>query len=152
MSELLEAALGAATQTNPIVRRRLKQIGERENRWMTDANHQVSRALVTRYGANTLFVLEDLTVIREATEKGEASTTLCDGIMGIPPASGDGDVQVAVGESVDDCRQTAKRNRDRRKHRFRCQACGYASNDDRIGAMYLCQKGTEYLLPDAGSA
>ncbi len=36
---------------------------------MTDVNHQVSKALVDRYGKNTLFVLEDLTGMRTATEK-----------------------------------------------------------------------------------
>jgi len=30
----------------PSVRRRLKAIGQRENRWMQDVNHQVSKALV----------------------------------------------------------------------------------------------------------
>ncbi len=49
-------------------KRRLKAIGQRENRWMTDINHQVSKTLVDRYGANTLFVLEDLAGVRFATE------------------------------------------------------------------------------------
>jgi hypothetical protein len=35
---------------------------------MTDVNHQVSKALMIRYGALTLFVVEDLTGIRGATE------------------------------------------------------------------------------------
>ncbi|MDA8205310.1 MAG: hypothetical protein M0Z36_04520 [Thermaerobacter sp.] len=34
----------------------LKRLGQRENRWMTDVNHQVSKALVDRYGGQTLFV------------------------------------------------------------------------------------------------
>ncbi|MFW3455142.1 RNA-guided endonuclease TnpB family protein, partial [Aerococcus viridans] len=42
-------------------RRRLRTIERRENRWMNDVNHQLSKTLVDRYGANTLFVLEDLT-------------------------------------------------------------------------------------------
>ncbi|MDT2769213.1 transposase, partial [Globicatella sulfidifaciens] len=42
-------------------RRRLKTIERRENRWMNDVNHQLSKTLVDRYGANTLFVVEDLT-------------------------------------------------------------------------------------------
>ncbi|WP_430626526.1 transposase [Sulfobacillus thermotolerans] len=33
----------------PSARRRLKRLGQRENRWMTDVNHQVSKALVVRY-------------------------------------------------------------------------------------------------------
>ncbi|WP_033007063.1 transposase, partial [Geobacillus sp. WSUCF1] len=46
-------------------RRKLKTIGQRENRWMTDVNHAVTKALVRQYGERTLFVLEDLTGIRE---------------------------------------------------------------------------------------
>ncbi|MGN7529878.1 UNVERIFIED_CONTAM: hypothetical protein QML36_11050, partial [Aerococcus urinaeequi] len=42
-------------------RRRLRTIERRENRWMNDVNHQLSKTLVDRYGANTLFVVEDLT-------------------------------------------------------------------------------------------
>ncbi|GAA3313193.1 hypothetical protein GCM10020331_002740 [Ectobacillus funiculus] len=53
----------------PSARKRLKEIGSRENRWMTDVNHCVSKALVSKYGANTLFVIEDLTGIRSATER-----------------------------------------------------------------------------------
>lgn len=36
---------------------------------MTDVNHQVSKALVVRCGAQTLFVVEDLTGIRGAAER-----------------------------------------------------------------------------------
>ena len=36
---------------------------------MNDVNHSVTKALIGKYGKNTLFVLEDLTGIRNATEK-----------------------------------------------------------------------------------
>ena len=42
-------------------RRRLKAISGRENRWMSDVNHQISKTLVRKYGKDTLFILEDLT-------------------------------------------------------------------------------------------
>ena len=42
-------------------KRRLKILTGRENRWMTDVNHQLSKTLVDHYGPNTLFVMEDLT-------------------------------------------------------------------------------------------
>ena len=41
-------------------KRALKRISGRENRWMSDVNHQISKTLVQTYGTNTLFVLEDL--------------------------------------------------------------------------------------------
>ena len=44
-------------------------MGQRENRWMSDVNHCVTKALVEQYPAKTLFVLEDLTGIRGATEQ-----------------------------------------------------------------------------------
>ena len=53
----------------PSSRRRLKAIGQRENRWMQDINHQVSKALATGNPKHTLFVLEDLTGIRNAAER-----------------------------------------------------------------------------------
>ncbi len=53
----------------PSSRRRLKAIGQRENRWMQDINHQVSKALVENNPKHTLFVLEDLSGIRNATER-----------------------------------------------------------------------------------
>ncbi|WP_233419571.1 transposase [Megasphaera elsdenii] len=42
-------------------KRRLKAISGRENRWMSDVNHRISKTLVEKYGKDTLFVLEDLT-------------------------------------------------------------------------------------------
>ena len=53
----------------PSSRRRMKAIGGRENRWMQDINHQVSKALVENNPKHTLFVLEDLSGIRNATER-----------------------------------------------------------------------------------
>ena len=53
----------------PSSRRRLKAIGQRENRWMQDVNHQVSKALVESNPKHTLFVLEDLSGVRNAAER-----------------------------------------------------------------------------------
>lgn len=52
----------------PSSRRRIKTIGQRENRWIQDINHQVSKALVENNPKHTLFVLEDLSGIRNAAE------------------------------------------------------------------------------------
>lgn len=53
----------------PSARRRIKAIGQRENRWMSNVNHCVTKALVEQYPAKTLFVLEDLSGVRGATEQ-----------------------------------------------------------------------------------
>ena len=42
-------------------KRKLKTISGRENRWMADVNHRLTKTLVNRYGRDTLFVIEDLT-------------------------------------------------------------------------------------------
>ncbi len=49
-------------------KRVLARISGRENRWMTDVNHRLSKALVDEYGADTLFVLEDLTGVSFSEE------------------------------------------------------------------------------------
>lgn len=41
-------------------KRTWKRISGRENRWMADVNHRISKILVKKYGVGTLFVLEDL--------------------------------------------------------------------------------------------
>lgn len=53
----------------PSSRRRMKAIGQRENRWMQDINHQISKALVESNPKHTLFVMEDLSGVRNATER-----------------------------------------------------------------------------------
>ncbi|MER0159801.1 transposase, partial [Lactobacillus helveticus] len=42
-------------------KRRLKKIGQRENRWMSDVNHRLTKTLIDHYGSNTIYALEDLT-------------------------------------------------------------------------------------------
>lgn len=143
----------------PSARRRLKCIGQRENRWMADVNHQVSKALVDKYGKNTLFVIEDLTGVRNATEKVfkkgryesvswsffqlrqklEYKSKLC------------GSKTIAVdprftSQTCPKCGHTEKANRNKKKHSFGCKACRYKSNDDRIASMNLQRKGIEYIV------
>ena len=52
-------------QQTPSARKRLKQIGQRENRYVTDVNHQVTKALIENNPKGTVFVLEDLTGVRQ---------------------------------------------------------------------------------------
>jgi len=142
----------------PSARRRLKETGSRENRWMHDVNHRVSKALVTSSPANTLFVLEDLSGIRNATER----VSLKNRYLTVSWAFYDlrkmieykailyGSKAIAVdpahsSQTCPKCGHTSKANRDRKNHLFTCKACGYRSNDDRIAAMNLHSKGIEYL-------
>lgn len=139
-------------------RRALKRIGSRENRWMADENHRVSRALVHRYGANTLFVVEDLTGIRSATEhvrvKDRYETVSWAfyqlRLMIAYKAALHGAKVIAVdpkytSQTCPKCSHVERANRIKKKHYFCCKECAYSSNDDRIGAMNLQHKGIEYL-------
>ena len=134
----------------PSARRRLKRLGQRETRWLTDVNHQVSKALVARYGAQTLFVVEDLTGIRGATERvrrRDRYTTVSWAfyqlrqMLEYKAALHQARTVAAdpryTSQTCPKCGQVARGNRDKRRHRFECQQCHYRSNDDRIGAMNL---------------
>ena len=102
-------------------------IGQRENRWMTDVNHQVSKALVGSAGQNSLLVLEDLT-------KAVLNQSLT---IAVDPRY--------TSQKCPQCGHTEKVNRDKKNHIFTCKNCTYTSNDDRIGAMNLRNIGIEYV-------
>ena len=142
----------------PSSRRRLKAIGQRENRWMQEVNHCVSKALVENNPKHTLFVLEDLSGIRNATEpvkttdryvsvswsfydleqklmyKAKQNQSI---VFKVDPAY--------TSQCCPICGHTEKANRNKKIHLFTCKNCGYKSNDDRIGAMNLYHMGIDYL-------
>lgn len=60
---------GTPNASDSIGKTQDKNIGQRENRWMQDVNHQVSKARVESNPKHTLFVLEDLSGVRNATER-----------------------------------------------------------------------------------
>ena len=139
-------------------RSRLRKIGARENRWMQDINHSVSKALVDASPNRTAFVLEDLTGIRNATEK----VRIKDRYVSVSWAFYDlrkkleykaqltGSKVILVSpkhtsQTCPKCGHVEKSNRNKRTHTFLCKNCRYASNDDRVGAMNLHRKGIEYL-------
>ena len=149
----------------PSSRKRLKAIGQRENRWMQDINHQVSKALVENNPEHTLFVLEDLTGIRSAAEKIKLKNRYVsvswafydleqkliykaiqhhDKVIKVNPAY--------TSQCCPMCGHTEKANRSKKIHLFCCKNCGYKSNDDRIGAMNLYRMGIDYLVPDTVTA
>jgi len=139
-------------------RRRLKAIGSRENRWINDVNHCISKALVDANPKGTAFILEDLTGVRHATEK----VRLRDRYVSVSWAFYDlrqkleykakmsGNKVIAVdprytSQTCPKCGHTERANRDKKNHIFKCNNCDYASNDDRIGSMNLHRMGIEYL-------
>lgn len=137
-------------------RKRLKAIGNRENRWMSDINHTITKALVNTTNP-TLFVLEDLSGIRSATEKVrtkdryvQVSWAFYDFRKKLEyKAQLHGHKVLIVdprytSQMCPKCGYTHKKNRNKKTHTFCCTKCGYCSNDDRIAAMNLCAKGIQY--------
>ena len=153
----------------PSSRRRIKAIGQRENRWMQDINHQVSKAIVENNPKHTLFVLEDLSGIRSATERVRTK----DRYVSVSWAFYDLEQKLIykakqnqssvikvdpkyTSQCCPVCGHIEKSNRNKKKHLFCCKNCGYSSNDDRIGAMNLYRMGINYLadsqVPDTVAA
>ena len=142
-------------------RKRIRAIGQRENRWMGDVNHCLSKALVCTYPQGTLFALEDLTGIRSATERvriGDRYTVVSwayhdleEKLMYKAMRAGSHVVKfdpAYTSQACPVCGHTEKKNRRKERHLFQCCECGYQSNDDRIGAMNLWRMGIQYL-PEA---
>lgn len=145
-------------------KRVLKRISGRENRWMTDVNHRISKTLVQKYGSDTLFVLEDLTgvsfseeTISNRTKSGrrqlrswafyqlEQMLTYkaherSSEVIKIKPDY--------TSQRCPKCGRIRKENRHHEIHEYVCDCCGYRSNDDRIGAMNIQFLGTLWLSGD----
>lgn len=153
----------------PSARRRLRAIGQRENRWMQDVNHCVSKALVESNPKHTLFVLEDLSSVRSAIEKVRRKDRYVSVSWSfydleqklIYKAKQNQSTVIKVdphytSQCCPVCGHIEKANRNKKKHLFTCKNCGYTSNDDRIGAMNLYRMGINFLaesqVPDTVTA
>lgn len=153
----------------PSARRRIKAIGQRENRWMQDVNHCVSKALVENNPKHTLFVLEDLSGVRNATERVRTkdryvsvSWSFYDLEQKLTYKAKQNQSTVIkvnpryTSQCCPVCGHIEKANRDKKIRLFTCKNCGYKSNDDRIGAMNLYRLGINYLgdsqVPDTVTA
>lgn len=139
-------------------RSRLEEIGSRENRYVSDVNHRTTKALVERYPKGTVFVLEDLTGVRNATEKVRTKQRYVSVSWAFYQfrkmleykAELNGQRVLVVdpkytSQTCPKCGHVEKENRDKRTHTFCCKNCRYTSNDDRIGAMNLHRKGVETI-------
>lgn len=140
-------------------RHRLKAIGQRENRWMQDVNHCVSKTLVENNPKHTLFVLEDLSGIRKVTERVRMKDRYVSVSWSfydleqklIYKAKQNQSTVIKVdprytSQCCPICGHTEKSNRNKKIHLFTCKNCDYTSNDDRIGAMNLYRMGINYLV------
>lgn len=140
-------------------KRVLRRISGRENRWMSDVNHCISKALVRKYGSGTLFVLEDLTGISfeeenlhgnkqshnmrnwsfydletKLTYKAHETGSM---VLKVDPSY--------TSQRCPHCGAIIKENRHHDKHLYVCRQCGFQSNDDRVGAMNIYALGTAWM-------
>lgn len=140
-------------------KRRLKAIGQRENRWMSDINHQVTKTLVDKYGTGTVFAIEDLTNVRFATEKvanprryeqvSWSFYQLEQFLAYKADLRGSTVVKVDAHYTSQRCPKCGvidKQARNHGTHEYVCNRCGYTSNDDRIGAMNIYELGTNWVM------
>jgi IS605 OrfB family transposase len=138
-------------------KRRLKKIGQRENRWMSDVNHRLTKTLIDHYGSNTIYALEDLTDVRFGTEKSPKDQRYeivswafyqfeqfltykanlnSSAVVKVPAKY--------TSQRCPKCGRIHKDNRDHELHLYTCDKCGYKSNDDRLAAMNIQFLGTLY--------
>lgn len=140
-------------------RRALKRISGRENRWMADVNHQLSKALVTKYGPGTLFVLEDLEKVSSDKKNFhsknqthdlrnwafydlETKLTYKAHELGCEVLKADPSY---TSQRCPHCGRIRKENRDHKTHSYHCDRCGFTTNDDRVGAMNIWLLGTLWV-------
>lgn len=145
-------------------KRALKRISGRENRWMSDVNHQISKTLTDRYGSNTLYVIEDLTgvsfsegILSSRNAKGRNETRswafyqLEQFLAYKAQADGSSVLKVPAeytSQRCPKCGRIHKENRKHATHEYICDSCGYRSNDDRVGAINIYTLGTMYVSGD----
>lgn len=135
-------------------KRRLKKLSGRENRWMTDVNHCLSKTLVFE-NPNTLIVVEDLTNVtfdtvnnRKKENRYEhhswAFYQLQQDIAYKAKEHGSYVIKVNpayTSQRCPKCGTICKENRDKTNHIYHCNNCHYQSNDDRVAAMNIAQLG-----------
>ena len=145
-------------------KRRLKALSGRENRWMSDINHQISKTLVNDYGENTLFVVEDLTGVSfdeaNLSKDAKANNQLrtwsfyqLEQFLSYKAAGRQSKVIKVdpdyTSQRCPKCGRILKENRNHKTHEYVCDCCGYRSNDDRVGAMNIQLLGTMYVSGDS---
>lgn len=145
-------------------KRVLKRISGRENRWMTDVNHQITKTLVDRYGPDTLFILEDLVDVsfdeqnlssrtKEQRNQLRSWAFYQMGQFLAYKAAESNSMTLEVpadytSQRCPKCGRIHKANRKHGTHEYICDRCGCRSNDDRTAAMNLQVLGTMYISGD----
>ena len=138
-------------------RRKLRRLRRRERRFRSDVNHTISKQLVASLLPGSTLVFEDLTHIRDTAQSyskaprcqmaGWSFVDVQQKVTYKAQARGIQVVQVDpayTSQRCPQCGHVSKSNRTSQSW-FCCQACGYQSNADRVGALNLAQRGISVL-------
>ena len=133
--------------------RAIKKLGDKERRYNIDLAHKISRAIVevAKKERNPVIVMEDLTNIRDGMDFSSEENYKNHGWFfnrlqsfiaykaieaGIPVFLVDPEWTSAT---CPKCGDAHPKNRDRRRHIYKCQYCGYTLNDDLVAARNIAR-------------
>ena len=130
---------------------------------MSDVNHRLTKALVSNYDSDTLFVLEDLTGItfdekilrgtnQQRNDKCSWAFYQFEQFLEYK-AEKVGSLVINVSarytsQRCPKCGIVDKAQHHHSDHEYRC-FCGYRTNDDRVGALNLLELGRRFLAGDS---
>ena len=138
----------------------LKRLSGRENRWMNDVNHCLTKALVDNYPSGTVFGIEDLSGvsfdektnnISKDNRRELHSWAFYDWEMKLTyKADRKGSKVVKfdpqyTSQRCPHCGKIDKTNRNRNTHTYRCKSCGFICNDDETAARNLLELTKRYI-------
>ena len=142
----------------PSSRKKLKTLVNKEKNFMNTINHKITSEIVNTHEKGTVFIVEDLKGIAKNRKKinkkqryYHSSWSFYDFIFMLEyKAKLNGQLVIKVdpkytSQTCPKCGNINKNNRDSKNHIFKCKNCEYSSNDDRIGAMNLYNKGLNYI-------
>ena len=142
----------------PSSRRRLRRIGDRENRWMEERNSIIAKTLVSELNPGSTIVMEDLSGVRSATEVVRhrdrylmVSWPYYDLQKKIEYKAAEKGIRVVyvdprhTSQRCPRCGNVDRNARHRRGHEYVCPKCGFRTNDDRAAAMNIRERGMEML-------
>jgi len=133
--------------------RAIKRLGDKERRYNIDLAHKISRAIVesAKKEKNPVIVMEDLTNIRDDMDFSKEQNYKNHGWFfrrlqsfiaykaieaGIPVFFVSPEWTSAT---CPKCGDADPKNRDRKRHIYKCQYCGYELNDDLVAARNIAR-------------
>lgn len=137
-------------------KRLLKRLSGKEQRWMRDLNHRISKAIVQSCQLGDIIVMEDLKYIRDrirvARKQRQIQHSWAFGQLGNFVEYKAAEYGIAV--VYIDPRHTSQRcpvcgyisRNNRHKHLFKCSSCGYIANADLNAAVNIKQVYLDTLL------